>query len=687
MPQTFVLPRQMAVDDDANPLAGALAYFFETGTTTPQAVYVDASLTTPHENPVVADSAGRWPKIYLNSAATANYRVRLTTAGGVQIDQQDDIDRFTVSQAEIATAINPRTLAEIAVVVTPSNLAFQELNPARYATLADWKLVYSSVSALPQTYPDWYRVDHALHPSLSNAIAGYGTFIDSDKTGTVCYRNTVFGALAMQVNGSSVTAGGSNSAFGFAALQHAIESSGNTAVGGFALNQCTGVNSSHNNGFGYRSLASLTTGTQNNVLGFQAGDLLVIGDNNHAFGENAMSHLLSGIGNHYYGYQAGYTKVGGNHSHGWGYQALFSENASNITGITKAASAVITVSTVLAINPFSVGQPVCIRGVSGMTEINDLEGFVSAIGGSSGAWTVTVNINSSSFTTYTSGGYLAPVGNVVFGHRVGFNILSRGGNTIMGYDACQGAEPGYGNTVAGFQAAQNVNANAGGDGGALNSIFGFWSARQITTGASNACFGQRSGESLTTGSENVCVGPNSGNGVSTASRTVNVGSTTSVNLNGANNTNLGYNAGSVASAQTYTNTTNLGANAVPTASNQVNIGDTSVTAIRAQVTSITGYSDRNLKKNIRPLDIPDEALDEIEVVVFEWAGSNFAPGEQVGVIAQQLDEWQQKWGLEWLGLVDKTDPNFLQATPGKLLLPLLLKTQRLSKRVAALEAN
>lgn len=80
----------------------------------------------------------------------------------------------------------------------------------------------------------------------------------------------------------------------------------------------------------------------------------------------------------------------------------------NISGITKAASAVVTTSLVQAYNPFNNGNVLYFQSVSGMTQINGLFGTVTATGGSSGAWTATVNINSSAFSTYTSGGTLAP---------------------------------------------------------------------------------------------------------------------------------------------------------------------------------------------------------------------------------------------------------------------------------------
>lgn len=78
-------------------------------------------------------------------------------------------------------------------------------------------------------------------------------------------------------------------------------------------------------------------------------------------------------------------------------RVTFSANKSrSITAITKAASAVVTVGS----HTFLVGESVYFSGVVGMTEINGLRGAVTAISGT----TITVGINSTSFSTYTSGG-------------------------------------------------------------------------------------------------------------------------------------------------------------------------------------------------------------------------------------------------------------------------------------------
>lgn len=69
----------------------------------------------------------------------------------------------------------------------------------------------------------------------------------------------------------------------------------------------------------------------------------------------------------------------------------------SITGITQAASAVVTVG---AAHGFATNDLVYISGVVGMTQINGQVGTVTATGAS----TITVNIDSTNYTTYSSGG-------------------------------------------------------------------------------------------------------------------------------------------------------------------------------------------------------------------------------------------------------------------------------------------
>lgn len=81
----FGLPLSQQVDAEGDPLSGALLYIYAANTSTPSTVYSNFALTVTTTNPVVADSAGRLPEFWL---ADGDYRVRLTTSGGIAIFDQ-----------------------------------------------------------------------------------------------------------------------------------------------------------------------------------------------------------------------------------------------------------------------------------------------------------------------------------------------------------------------------------------------------------------------------------------------------------------------------------------------------------------------------------------------------------------------------------------------------------------------
>lgn len=127
-------------------------------------------------------------------------------------------------------------------------------------------------------------------------------------------------------------------------------------------------------------------------------------------------------------------------------------SGSAISAITNAASAVVTFSSAAASNPFSVGSLITFSGVQGMTQINGLQGTVSAIGGSSGAWTATVNINSSGFGAYTSGGRgLLPADRAV-----------QAPNTAAAWCTFDGTKTGTNAPTAGFN-VKSVTRNSAGN--------------------------------------------------------------------------------------------------------------------------------------------------------------------------------------------------------------------------------
>ncbi len=128
MARIFQLPKQTPLDGGAvSP--GALATFYLTGTTTLTNTYTDDALTTPHANPVVADSAGVFATIYLDPLI--DYKLKLedsTTALIYTVDPVMD----TLTAAQIGFSLYPRTAAEISAGVTPTNFQYEPGNVLRY---------------------------------------------------------------------------------------------------------------------------------------------------------------------------------------------------------------------------------------------------------------------------------------------------------------------------------------------------------------------------------------------------------------------------------------------------------------------------------------------------------------------------------------------------------------------------
>lgn len=87
---TLYNPTPSAIYDTTGAIArGAKAYFYAAGTGTPITVYQDGALTTPRTYPVTAGNNGVLPAIYL---PYVDYRVRITTAAGGVIFDQDNIE-------------------------------------------------------------------------------------------------------------------------------------------------------------------------------------------------------------------------------------------------------------------------------------------------------------------------------------------------------------------------------------------------------------------------------------------------------------------------------------------------------------------------------------------------------------------------------------------------------------------
>jgi microcystin-dependent protein len=100
----YILPFPIwqPVDGSGIPFAGGKMYVYLAGTTTPASLYGDSGLVTPLTNPVIADSAGRFPEMY--AASGVSYKLVLKTSADVAVWTADNV-------ALVATATPPAPAA------------------------------------------------------------------------------------------------------------------------------------------------------------------------------------------------------------------------------------------------------------------------------------------------------------------------------------------------------------------------------------------------------------------------------------------------------------------------------------------------------------------------------------------------------------------------------------------------
>lgn len=266
--------------------------------------------------------------------------------------------------------------------------------------------------------------------------------------------------------------------------------------------------------------------------------------------------------------------------------------------------------------------------------------------------------------TNTSG-----TGNTAVGFNAGVSSTSNN-NTFVGAYAGDAISFGSDNTAIGFEALTQYNAtqataigkHALKEGGGTNNIGIGPGSGFNTNGNSNIFVGQNTGYYAYNSRENVVVGTQSFNGL---------------NGNIVGCTILGYQA-CTASNQSGTNKIVIGTGAQPSStsvSHEITLGNSSIATLRCNQTSITALSDARDKKDIEDANIGLDFINDLRPVKFVWDTRDGARKDikEVGFIAQELDEVQQKHGVEdHLQLVLKNNPDKLEAAPGKLI-PILVQ--------------
>ena len=330
--------------------------------------------------------------------------------------------------------------------------------------------------------------------------------------------------------------------------------------------------------------------------------------------------------------------------------------------------------------------------------------------------------------------------NTAIGSCAGCSITTGSQNVAIGFTAGKGMSVGRGNIAIGMDTMANtipyeLNGN--------NVSIGNFAGHCITSGEGHVMIGHHAGCLQTTGNSNVFIGVEAGRKTTTAINSIAIGkealldNTTGTNLaignsalanvttgnantaignqalytqntNINNNTAIGYQAGCAITTgsenvlignetgknlTTGTNNIIIGREATSSAAgvnHEITLGNSSISTIRSQVTSITALSDRRDKTNIKDLNVGLDFINDLKPVTFDWdARDGSKKGKkEVGFIAQDLDEVQQKYNIEEnLQIVLKSNPDKLEATQGKLIPILVQAIKDLKKEIDELKKS
>lgn len=207
-----------------------------------------------------------------------------------------------------------------------------------------------------------------------------------------------------------------------------------------------------------------------------------------------------------------------------------------------------------------------------------------------------------------------------------------------------------------------------------NLIIGSASLVSGFTGYRNIVIGEDSLLNTTLGSGNVAIGYRS----------------LYSNVSGSGNTAIGYNAGYaniIGNNNTYIG--NQATGNCPDESNAITLGNGAIKILRCQANSITSLSDKRDKSNINQLNSVLSFINQLNPVSFTWNtrdGKKIAE-KDIGFIAQELQEAQDKSNFVVPGLVNDSNPEILEASYAKLLPVLVKAIQELTNEIEVLKSK
>jgi len=394
---------------------------------------------------------------------------------------------------------------------------------------------------------------------------------------------------------------------------------------------------------GANSADSINTGTNNTILGKSVATFLTTGYDNVMIGNTTGLGAVSDFENVYIGTEAGESSVTGSSNYrnvAIGHQAL-----SNSSSSSKNAHVAIGY---LAGDSLTTGDNCVLIG--------------------HGADNLSQNGDSVAIGLYAQGNYRSV--------NIGLNA-NRTGSTTSYYNTQIGYAAGYDMDGGDYCVFIGYQAGYAGGSQSNNVGVGAYALDALVNGEDNVGIGHASLGNCTAGDGNSALGYYSGVRVTT----------------GSYNTNIGYNTTGGSSNYTGSYNTTLGQGAAPsstTSSYQFTLGNSSVSTLRCNVTSITSLSDQRDKTAIEDLDLGLDFINAMRPVSFVWnrRDGTWHGRKEVGFIAQELHEVEMDFNsTDKTRLVNYDNPSKLEAAPMKTY-PILIKAiQELSAKVDSLQAR
>ena len=279
-------------------------------------------------------------------------------------------------------------------------------------------------------------------------------------------------------------------------------------------------------------------------------------------------------------------------------------NNGSITALTTLHTGLIGVRMVNPTRTLDVTGTFGVIGSATVSDDSSISGLT--IGKGKGAVASNSAIGTSALYTNTTG-----ANNTAIGYIALYTNSTGENNTAMGMSSLYTNSTGTNNTAVGVAA---LNKNETGVG---NTAMGVQALYTNSTGVYNTAIGNYALLTNSTGSYNIAIGVESLNKNETGINNTAMGAQALFSNTGDYNTAIGYSA--LSTNTTGINNTAIGYDAdgsSATVSNEITLGNSSVTTLRCQVTTITAISsDRRDKTEIEALTIGLEFIRKLKPVI------------------------------------------------------------------------